>query len=59
MKVEVGEVVKVAYYGVGVVREVDSSGYAKVVFEDGKKNEWASWWFTPERFTKLSGGEHG
>jgi hypothetical protein len=53
MKVEVGEVVKVAYYGVGVVREVDPSGYAKVVFEDGKKNEWASWWFTPERFTKL------
>ena len=48
----VGEVVWTDAYGKGIVREVDSSGYMKIVFESDGHN-WAAWWFTPQSVTKL------
>lgn len=50
----VGEVVVSSEYGRGVVREVDSAGYLKIVFESDEHN-WAAWWFTPATVTKLHG----
>ena len=53
---EVGEVVVHPKYGRGVVRDVDSSGYLKIIFESDAHN-WAAWWFTPGTVTKLQIGE--
>jgi hypothetical protein len=49
---EVGEVVVSTEYGRGVVREVDGSGYLKIIFETDEHN-WCAWWFTPHTVTKL------
>lgn len=49
---EVGEVVVSEEYGKGIVRQVDSSGYLKILFESDEHN-WAAWWFTPDTVTKL------
>lgn len=48
----VGEVVWTDAYGKGIVREVGSGGYMKIVFESDEHN-WAAWWFTPQSVTKL------
>ena len=48
----VGEVVVSKDYGHGVVREVDGSGYMKIIFE-GDDHNWLAWWFTPQSVTKL------
>lgn len=53
---EVGEVVVHPKYGRGVVREVDGSGYLKIVFE-GDYHNWAAWWHTPNTVTKLQIGD--